>query len=267
MASGIYAIVNKTNGKRYIGRAVDIEKRWHYHQWMLGANRHFNVHLQRAWNLGDEFEFAVIEECDRGNLNDREIFWIAHYKTTDDACGYNMCDGGGTTTGYHFSEETKKKMSEKRRGVKWTKEAIEKRTKTLKQHFEKDPELKRKFSEIGRNAIIKYAHPSNIGRKASAETRAKLSHSLKGKKKPKSQAEKLRARFSGEGSVTAKLKESDVIEIRLRFLNGERQCEIHRDYPQIITQTMYDIVRNRRWKSVPNTVEELMERKRQYECC
>lgn len=262
MTSGIYAIVNKDNGKMYIGRAVNIAKRWAYHQWSLGVDRHFNQHLQRAWNKGDHFDFEVIEECPKEMLNDREIYWIAHYKTTDDKYGYNLCDGGGTTTGRKFSEETKKKMSEQRKGRKVPQSVIDKRRQSLFEHFERDPEFKRQHSLKCSERARKRGSPWNAGRSPSAETRRKLSESLRGKKKPKSQAEKLRKVFSGEGSVTAKLKGSDVIEIRLRFLNGERQCVIHRDYPQVTTQTMYDIVRNRRWQSVPNTVEELMERKR-----
>lgn len=55
------------------------------------------------------------------------------------------------------------------------------------------------------------------------------------------------------------MTESDVIEIRYRFLCGERQKDIIRDYPNVTPQTIYDIVRNRRWRSVPNTLEELEE--------
>ena len=68
--------------------------------------------------------------------------------------------------------------------------------------------------------------------------------------------QKLHELFKGENSITAKLNENDVIEIRLRFLNGEKQCDIKNDY-EVSTQTIYDIVRNRRWKHIPNTIEEL----------
>lgn len=264
MTSGIYAIVNMNNGKMYIGRSVDMAKRWTYHQWMLNANRHFNPHLQRAWAIGDKFEFRVIEECDKDALNDREIYWIAHYKTMDDKHGYNLCEGGGTTTGFKFSEETKKKWSEQRKGVRPSKETIEKRKATVRRKLAENPEIRTRMREAARERMLKRGSPWNKGRRASQETRKKLSESLKGKAKPESQKQKLRVRYSGEGSLTAKLKERDVVHIRLRFLSGERQCDIHKDYPQVTPQTLYDIVRYRRWKSVPNTIEELKKMEKAY---
>ena len=263
MTSGIYSITNLTDGKRYIGRAVDTSKRWAYHQWLLNSQRHFNPHLQRAWNRGDQFDFSVIEKCRKEDLNDREIYWIAHFKTTDMMYGYNLCIGGQATTGRKFSEETKRKISESNKGRKVPQEVIDRRRQSLFEHFERDPQFKAEHSRMI-SERFKGRVTWNRGKVTSEETKKKLSVSLKGKKKPKSQSEKLRKRFSGEGSVTAKLKEQDVVRIRLRFLSGERQCDIRKDYPQITTQTLYDIVRNRRWKSVPNTLEELEEMERKY---
>lgn len=260
MTSGIYAITNITDGKKYIGRAVNTDKRWEYHQWMLENNRHFNPHLQRAWNRGDEFKFSIIEECKKELLNDKEIYWIAHFKTMDMRYGYNLCAGGQATTGRVCSVETKRKISQAHKGRKWSAEAIAKRTATVKRKLEEDPEYLRRRQEQGRANAKKRGDPWNKGKRTPLETRLKQSASGKGKKKPKSQGEKLRQLYSGEKSLSAKLKELDVVQIRLRFLHGERQIDIHKDYPQITTQTMYDIVRNRRWKCVPNTIEELEEK-------
>lgn len=264
MTSGIYAIKNVTDDKVYIGRSVNIEKRWHHHKWQLDSDRHGNPHLQRSWNRGDKFEFLIIEECGKDLLNDREIYWIARYKSTDTKYGYNLCEGGKSTTGRVCSEETRKKISERNKGRKCTKETVERRVQTFKKHME-DPEYRenhiKKLSDIGK----KRGTPWNIGKSKSEETKQKLSVALKGRKKPKSQGEKLRALWSGENGLCAKLKERDVVQIRLRFLNGERQCSIRRDYPNITPQTMYDICRYRRWKSVPNTIDELEEMERNYE--
>ena len=35
MTCGIYAIVNSTNDKVYIGQAIDIERRWKHHKRLL----------------------------------------------------------------------------------------------------------------------------------------------------------------------------------------------------------------------------------------
>lgn len=266
MKSGIYAITNVRDCKKYIGQSVNIHKRWNEHQYALEHNKHFNIHLQRAWNRGDRFEFSVIEECEEEKLNEREIYWIAYYNATDCRFGYNMCIGGGTTTGRVCSEETRRKIANSNRGRKHSADVVKKRNETFRKRMA-DPVYREQTRKRRSEAAKKRGDPWNKGKRSSEETRRRQSESLKGKKKPKSQGEKLRELYSGEKSITAKLKECDVVQIRLRFLSGERQCDIHRDYPQITTQTLYDIVRNRRWKSVPNTIEELEEMETCYELC
>lgn len=38
-ASGIYEITNLINGKRYVGSAVNMYRRWYAHRWHLEAKR------------------------------------------------------------------------------------------------------------------------------------------------------------------------------------------------------------------------------------
>lgn len=75
MNTGIYALVNKANGKMYIGQRRNLEKRKITHLWMLREDRHFNIHLQRAWNKGDRFEFKILELCKASELNLKEKLW------------------------------------------------------------------------------------------------------------------------------------------------------------------------------------------------
>ena len=97
----------------------------------------------------------------------------------------------------------------------------------------------------------------NVGRVLTEERKKTISEQMKGRIITESAKGKLRERFKGEGSASVKLKEKDVIEIRLRVLNGEKQTEVHKDFPSITVQTINDIHRGRRWKHVPNTIEEL----------
>ena len=65
--SGIYIILNKINNKYYVGSGEDLSMskngRWHEHTYLLKNNKHFNRHLQFAWNKYGEsaFEFHVVE--------------------------------------------------------------------------------------------------------------------------------------------------------------------------------------------------------------
>ena len=255
--SGIYALVNKKTGKMYIGRSINLHKREMTHLWNLRNNRHPNCHLQRAWNNGDRFDFVVIEECPEEKCDEREIYWISYFDTI--RSGYNQCDGGSTTTGYHFTEEAKMKISRALSGRKITEQEIAKRKQTLKDHLENDADFACAYKEKLRQAAIRrnFGH-WNEGTHHTEEEKRNLSEKLKGRYVSKEHKERLRELYSGEKSLSAKLKESDVVEIRYRFLCGERQADICRDYP-VGPQTIYDIVRCRRWKHIPNTLEELEE--------
>lgn len=257
MNSGIYALVNKDNGKRYVGRTVDFHKREVTHFWLLRNNRHFNRHLQSAWNKGERFDFLILEECPDERCDEREIYWIDKLKTME--TGYNLCEGGGTTSGYHFPEDAKKKISEKQRGRKYSKSTIERRKKTLRERLENDPVFAKTYKDRLRKAALdrNFGH-WNEGTHHTEEEKRNLSEKLKGRTISESHKEKLRELYSGEKSLSSKLKESDVVEIRYRFLCGERQADICKDYP-VGPQTIYDIVRCRRWKHIPNTLEELEE--------
>jgi group I intron endonuclease len=64
--SGIYKIINKLDGKYYVGSTKDFNKRWLDHKSALIGNRHPNDKLQRAWNKygQDKFEFVITESTD-----------------------------------------------------------------------------------------------------------------------------------------------------------------------------------------------------------
>lgn len=61
--SGIYKIVNKINGKYYVGSAVNFKRRWTEHRSKLKRNKHPNPHLQSAYNKYGEnnFEYIICE--------------------------------------------------------------------------------------------------------------------------------------------------------------------------------------------------------------
>lgn len=109
MTTGIYKILNKVNGKFYIGSAVDIENRWRRHKHDLNKNNHHNIYLQKGWNKywNVSFEFTIIEACDKENLLIREQFWLDWAKPE-----YNLSPTAGNSLGVKHSEQSRKRMSE-----------------------------------------------------------------------------------------------------------------------------------------------------------
>lgn len=60
---GVYAIKNLVSGRAYIGRAVNMSRRWGHHLYNLKNGTHRNPFLQRAWDRygPDAFQFAIWE--------------------------------------------------------------------------------------------------------------------------------------------------------------------------------------------------------------
>ena len=106
---GIYKIQNKVTDKVYIGKSVNIEKRWIQHRCHLNNNVHANDYLQKAWNKYGKngFNFSVLCECEESVLDEKEIYYINLYKATDRSYGYNLREGGD---GGAMSQETIEKL-------------------------------------------------------------------------------------------------------------------------------------------------------------
>ena len=112
MSSGIYSIINKENGKLYVGLTGNIETRRSKHFSLLRHNKHFNRHLQASWNkYGEEaFEFNVLEYCPIDKLSENEDWWINYFDSTNSDNGYNLREGGHSN--FHLSESTKQILRE-----------------------------------------------------------------------------------------------------------------------------------------------------------
>lgn len=114
MKSGIYQIKNQVNGKRYIGSAVNLTKRWQNHLSDLRLSRHHNLHLQRAFEKYGEavFAFAALEAVeDAFQLIPREQHYLDTLKPE-----YNISPTAGSSLGIRRTEETRRKLSEAHKG-------------------------------------------------------------------------------------------------------------------------------------------------------
>lgn len=128
----IYKITNQINQKIYIGLTREtIEDRWENH--IKKAKQYPNRYLYDAMNhYGYEnFTIEQIEECNNNILDEREIYWISYYDSTNPDIGYNLTSGGGggdTWTLNPHKLETGEKIRQqqlKDRYVPITKEAFE----------------------------------------------------------------------------------------------------------------------------------------------
>ena len=157
----IYEFVNKINGKIYVGQAKDFKSRLRCHKYHTKSNKKNSPFYAALRKYGwDNFSINIIEECAIEMLNEKEEYWINEKKSLYPN-GYNLMKGGNQ---YEMSEDTKKKISNLRKGIKFSPEHIENLKKSHLGNKLSD-ETKKKLSEI------------NKGRIHSEETRIKLRYS------------------------------------------------------------------------------------------
>lgn len=115
---GIYCIINVITGNVYVGQTKQrfIKRFWH-HNWKLSNGTHDNKHLQDSWNFygSENFEYIILQDITNENLlDDLEIQYIQNHKNIGKS--YNIIPGGyHNKKGVPLSEEAKKKIGEKNR--------------------------------------------------------------------------------------------------------------------------------------------------------
>jgi len=158
MISGIYQIKNKVNNKIYIGKSKDIEGRWQCHFRLLESNRHYNDHLQNAYNRygADNFETAILYYVDEDKLDVAEMCAIYTFGSDQEDKGYNLTIGGDGVNYSLLTEETKIK-----------------RNKAVS-----DALIGRKLSDEHKENMF---HQGMLGKKHSEESKKKMSDALVGR--------------------------------------------------------------------------------------
>jgi len=97
LISGIYQIRNTSNGKVYIGSAVNLKRRKSQHFHCLRKGNHPNCYLQNAFNKGQKLKFFVIEYCDESALITCEQSYIDILWDNGERC-YNVAREAGRFT-------------------------------------------------------------------------------------------------------------------------------------------------------------------------
>lgn len=111
-APGIYQITHKDSGRRYVGQAKNIKRRWREHTRSLENGRHTSSYLQRAWDKygAGSFAFSVIEICQIEALDEREQLQL------DQGADFNVLKFARSPLGVKRSQETKDRISRALKG-------------------------------------------------------------------------------------------------------------------------------------------------------
>lgn len=188
-SSGIYQILNLSNGKRYIGSAKCFRKRWACHLSGFRTGKHPNRKLLRSWlkHGKESFVFEILETCTDEKLIVREQHWIDASRPE-----YNLSPTAGNCLGVKMTDQAKRKISERNLGNMYcvgrklseaTKRAIGV-ANSKRRGFKRSPE-----------AVAKSA-AKHRGMKRSDETRRKIADSRIGKKLKQPRSAEYRAKMS-----------------------------------------------------------------------
>ncbi len=152
------------NGKKYIGKSINLSSRLGRHRTNVKNNvttKFYTAVRKYGW---DGFIFGIIEECEEFKLDEKEIYYIEKYNTLSE--GYNMTSGGDGGKTWDVPKDVREKHSERMKTFKHTDEA------------------KKKISE------------ANKGRKWSEDAKRKLSEKLKGKNPPPPMSDEMKKKMS-----------------------------------------------------------------------
>lgn len=201
MPSGIYQILNKVNGKRYVGSSINLEARWGAHLRSLRRGQHCNPHLQCAFDkYGEEcFAFEVLEHVEHlVQLIPRE----QHYLDAPNP-EYNTCPTAGSPLGRRATEETRKRLSEALSGEKnpqWGKHPSEETRR--KQSVAARARTGKRSANYGKRFSAEYRAKigrAQLGKRHSAERCRRISDALKGHPVTEETRQKLREAAKGQG--------------------------------------------------------------------
>lgn len=168
----IYLLIDKRNGKKYIGKHIGSVK-----SYFTGGKIPKMIIKKYGKNI---FNRIILEDNIKENslLNEKEKYYIEKYNTFK--CGYNLTNGGdgGGCWILKLSAEEKEvianKKREKTKGIKFTEEHKKKLSESQK---------KKKLTEEHKKNISKAISGENhpwYGKKHSNETKEKISKSRKG---------------------------------------------------------------------------------------
>lgn len=198
---GIYKIVCNLTEDCYIGSAKNLKTRLSRHRSSLRVNKHYNRHLQNAWNkYGEEnFSFEIIDvTSDITTLIEREQHWMDLLSPK-----YNIRKKAESNLGLKHSEESKQKIKDANIGKTISEETLERIREAIK--VRKLPPFTEERREKSRQNITKY-NKSTEHRKA-----ASISGKLNGPENLKKAHENKRVKFESITPQIFKLRNQGLL--------------------------------------------------------
>lgn len=234
----IYKITNTANNKVYIGRTVGtLRKRRNKHFYVLRNHVRPNSHFQHAFDkYGEEaFKFEEIEKCSSIEMmREREIYWIAFYKSNDREFGYNQTEGGeglamishekrmeigrkasSKLKGRKMPEWHKQKISKTNKGRVLTEEWKEKCSRSMKAKYEKGelPWLKPTYFSGEKHGMFGKTQTKEARVKISLAREGKTYEEIFGEEVAKELKEKQSKRSKGENNPFYKFLDAEQIKV------------------------------------------------------
>lgn len=249
--TGIYMILCLATGKRYIGSAVSIKKRWREHKRQLESGNHHSRYLQRSWiKYGQQsFSFQVVLSCVKSSLLAFEQALIDELKPE-----FNSSPTAGSQLGFRHTEQSRLKMRLSRRkdfspmtGKVHTEESKIKIRENRKGKGcgPRPPEWIESLKLAQKGRIISPEHRAKIsatlkGHKQTPEQIEKRMQKIRGRKMPEGFADSQSKRMKGKkksqdhclaiGKASAKLEDHQVRHIRDQLAAGLKQKQIAAEF-------------------------------------
>lgn len=142
MTCGIYIIINKINGHKYIGQSINIEKRFKEHK-KNKDYKHSAIDLAIKKYGSKNFIYQIITILPKNSkiIDKHERYWIKFYNTYENKKHYNLTPGGDFNPmknpknaqkvskkliGHVVPSKTRKKISKKLKGRQFSPKTIKK---------------------------------------------------------------------------------------------------------------------------------------------
>lgn len=224
---GIYKITFP-NGKIYIGLSVDIKRRMQEHNSPHENKTPCDCAIKKYGKITEIEILEIVENAE--DLNEREIYWIEQYNSTDRKIGYNLTPGGYMTQGENSG-----------RAVFTNEEVLDIRKRRF--YGERRKDVYKDYSEhplgtfdrvwLGRgypNIGVEYLIPYN------PDFNRKYFSSIAN---------------SGTGCGRAKFTEEEIKDIRNRYDNlNQTVSEIHKIYSKVSIATIRRICKRETYKNI-----------------